>query len=177
MSLPIINQAKCIWLTGLSGAGKTTIAHALHERLHELNLASVILDGDILRKGLNKNLGFTDDDRKENIRRAAEMAKIILESRSFVICAFISPTIKIRQLAKQIIGNNNYLEVYVDTPIDVCIKRDTKGLYKKAMNGELKSFVGIDKNYEAPVNPDIKIETLNQNIKENVCKIINLLCL
>jgi len=122
----------CIWFTGLSGAGKTTLAKALQKRLNGINIPSVLLDGDILRKGVNNDLGFTPDARNENIRRAAEMAKIILESNVIVICAFISPTDSVRLLAKQIVGKDNYLEIFVNTPLKVCIDRDPKGLYKKA---------------------------------------------
>jgi adenylylsulfate kinase len=168
-------HTKCFWFTGLSGAGKTTLAKALQNRLSELNIPSVLLDGDSLRKGLNNNLGFSEIERKENIRRAAEMAKIILESNIYVICAFISPVNKLRQMAKQIIGEKNYLEIFVNTPIETCIERDPKGLYKKALNGEINNFSGIDTPYECPELPDLILNTNDYILEDGIKEIMKLI--
>ncbi len=144
---------KVIWLTGLSGAGKTTIA----EKVIELGYNATKLDGDIMRKGLCKDLGYTIDDRRENIRRVAEVSKILIKNNINCICSFISPTKEIRDLAKEIIGEQNFIEVHIDTPLNKCIERDTKGYYKKAKSGQLKNFTGINSVYEPPIQPNIKL--------------------
>lgn len=155
-----LNQHACvIWMTGLSGSGKTTIAVALEKTLFDKGYLTQILDGDNIRVGLNNNLGFSDEDRNENIRRIAEAAKLLLNSGVVVICCFVSPFNEQRAMAKKIIGENDFVEVYVNTPIEVCEKRDVKGLYKKARAGEIKDFTGISSAFEAPVLPDIEINT------------------
>ncbi len=172
MAKKIESDVKCIWFTGLSGSGKTTLANELKKEFDAISLPSVILDGDIIRKGLNKDIGFSETARKENIRRVAEIAKIILQSDIMVICAFMSPTNDIRQLVKNILGNY-YIEVFVDTPIEVCINRDVKGIYKKALNGEIKHLSGIDSPYEKPISPEITIITENSEPQQGVSLILD----
>ncbi len=162
------NNAKVIWLTGLSGSGKTTIANHLKEKILNSGYAVQVLDGDVLRTGLNRDLGFTIKDRMENIRRVAEVAKLINDMGIFTITSFISPTKEMRNMAKTIIGVDKFIEVFVSTPLEICIKRDVKGLYKKAINGEIPHFTGISSPYEVPENPDIEIKTLESDIEESV---------
>ena len=157
---------KVIWLTGLSGAGKTTIAKSLSEKLRSEDISTVILDGDELRGGLNKNLGFSSEDRHENIRRTAEVAKMFLKQDFFVIVALISPTHALRTLAQDIIGLENFVEVFINTPLSICEERDVKGLYKKAREGIIKDFTGIGAPYEIPINPNIEINTTLVSVKE-----------
>ena len=169
-----LNQTpKLIWLTGLSGSGKSTIANALEVKLHQLNYHTMLLDGDNVRFGLNKDLGFSDSDRVENIRRISEVAKLFIESGTIVITAFISPFRSEREYAKSILEDGEFIEVFIDTPLEICQQRDPKGLYKKALNGEIKNFTGIDSPYEAPLNPNITIQT--DSIEEAVSKIIECL--
>jgi len=148
-----------VWFTGLSGSGKSTIANLLEKRLHQLNIHTYSLDGDNLRRGLNKNLAFSKEDRNENLRRTAEVAKLFIDAGVVVIAAFISPYIKTREEIKEIVGADNYVEVYVNTALEICEQRDVKGLYKKARRGEIKNFTGISSAYEAPINPTIEIKT------------------
>jgi len=152
-----------LWMTGLSGSGKSTLARALEFDLFEKGYTTKLLDGDNLRTGLNNNLGFTEADRMENIRRAAEVAKLFLENGEVVICSFVSPTDEIRSLAKSIIGEHDYFDVYVNASFAECAKRDVKGLYKKALNGEIKNFTGLDAPFEAPKNPFIEIKTADED--------------
>ena len=152
-------KSPVIWLTGLSGSGKSTIANELTNILHNQGKLVYILDGDNVRMGLNKDLGFLDDDRKENIRRIAEVAKLLSDAGVIVITAFISPFREERENAKEIIGGDNFIEVYVEASLDICENRDPKGLYKKARAGQIKMFTGIDSPYEEPINPNLKIET------------------
>jgi adenylyl-sulfate kinase len=152
-------KSPVIWLTGLSGSGKSTIANELTNILHNQGKLVYILDGDNVRMGLNKDLGFSDDDRKENIRRIAEVAKLLSDAGVIVITAFISPFREERENAKEIIGGDNFIEVYVEASLDICENRDPKGLYKKARAGQIKMFTGIDSPYEEPINPNLKIET------------------
>ena len=155
----LLNQkAVAVWMIGLSGSGKSTLAKALEKVLHDQRHLTMLLDGDNLRTGINNNLGFSEEDRIENIRRAAETAKLFVQCGIVTICSFISPTQKIREMAKSIIGDN-YLEVYINAPLEVCEQRDVKGLYKKARNGDLKNFTGIDSPFEAPTKPDLEIRT------------------
>lgn len=166
-------KAKVIWLTGLSGAGKSTLAAGLEKGLAGLGYFTKVLDGDNVRKGINNNLGFSEEDRMENIRRIAEVSKLFKDSGIITINSFVSPTIAIRNLAKDIIGNEDFIEVYVNAPIQVCEERDVKGLYKKARAGEIKDFTGISSPFEAPVNPNLEIKTAEQSIEESVSKLID----
>jgi adenylylsulfate kinase len=144
-----------IWLTGLSGSGKSTLANEIEVELFEKGINTYILDGDNIRMGLSSDLDFTDEGRIENIRRIGEVAKLMADAGLVVITAFISPFRDDRRKAREIIGKNNFIEVFLDTPIDICEKRDTKGLYEKARKGEIKNFTGIDSPYEIPEKPDI----------------------
>lgn len=148
-------KALVIWLTGLSGSGKSTLANALEVRLNELNKHTYILDGDNLRLGLNKDLGFSEVDRKENIRRVAEVAKLMMDAGLIVITAFISPFRSERKMARDLIGEDNFIEVFLDTPLALCEERDPKGLYKKAREGVIVNMTGIDSPYEKPTEPEI----------------------
>lgn len=148
-----------VWVVGLSGSGKSTLARGLENALHQKGYITQILDGDNLRSGLNRNLTFSGEDRIENIRRAAEVSKLFANCGIITICSLISPTEEIRKMAKSIVGAEKYFEVYVNCPIEVCEARDVKGLYKRARNGEIKNFTGIDSPFEAPVNPDLEIKT------------------
>jgi len=165
----ILNQnAVVIWMTGLSGSGKSTIARGLESKLHRQGILTKLLDGDNLRTGLNKNLGFSEDDRIENIRRVAETAKLFLDNGTVVICSFVSPTIIIRDMAAEIIGRNDFLEVMVEASFDECTKRDVKGLYKKALSGEIKNFTGLDAPFELPEEPYLNIDTEKLSIDESI---------
>jgi adenylylsulfate kinase len=169
-----IHKSPIIWFTGLSGSGKSTLANALDERLFNMGIKTYVLDGDNVRMGLNKDLGFTDDDRKENIRRISEVANLFSDSGTLTITAFISPFREDRDLARDILGND-FIEIYVDADISICEERDPKGLYKKARNGEIKNFTGIDSPYEIPENPELIIKTDQLSIDECINKIINYL--
>lgn len=163
-----------IWFTGLSGSGKTTIAIALEKELHKKGLLTQILDGDNIRTGINNNLGFSDTDRIENIRRIAEITKLFVNCGVVTICCFVSPTEEIRSIAKNIIGTNDFIEVFVNTPLEVCELRDVKGLYAKARKGEIKDFTGITAPFEAPVNPAIELTDalgIEECVKEILDKI------
>lgn len=169
----LLNQVgKVFWFTGLSGSGKSTIAAAFERSLFTKGYFVKVLDGDNIRTGLNRNLGFSLEDRTENIRRIAEVAKLFLDSGVIVLCSFVSPTESIRNQAKDIIGHKDFLEVFVDTPLAVCEKRDVKGLYKKARAGELKGFTGIDSPFEAPTSPAIHLTTVDNTVAENVSELI-----
>ena len=152
-------RARVVWLTGLSGSGKSTLAQQLERRLHREGYLVQVLDGDNIRSGINNNLGFSEADRTENIRRIAEVAKLYLHTGVITINSFISPTIAIRQMVRDIVGPSDFLEVFVDAPLAVCEQRDVKGLYAKARSGLIKDFTGIDAPYEPPVHPDITIAT------------------
>ncbi len=148
-----------IWMVGLSGSGKSTLAKALERDLHDRGFLTTLLDGDNLRTGINNNLGFTEADRTENIRRAAETSKLFAACGIITICSLISPTEEIRTMSKNIIGTNDYFELFVNTPIEVCEQRDVKGLYKKARAGEIKNFTGIDSPFEHPKAPSLEVRT------------------
>ncbi len=164
-----LNQrAKVLWLTGLSGSGKSTIALHLERKLYNNGFFAQVLDGDNIRSGINKNLSFSAADRTENIRRISEIARLYLNSGVITINSFISPTRSIRQMAKEIVGSDDFIEVFIDTPLEVCESRDVKGLYKKARKGEIKGFTGIDAPYEAPLQADIEIKTKDLTIEESV---------
>lgn len=157
-----------IWFTGLSGSGKSTLAIALERELYKQGILCRILDGDNIRTGLNNNLGFSEADRTENIRRIAEVSKLFVDCGIVTIAAFISPTHAIRRMASEIIGEDDFLEVYVSTPIEECERRDVKGLYAKARRGEIKEFTGISSPFEAPEHPFISIDTSRQSLADSV---------
>jgi len=157
-----------LWLTGLSGSGKSTLANGLHQKLFEIGMHSIVLDGDNTRLGINKDLGFSNKDRIENIRRVAEITKLFVETGHIVITAFISPFKENRIQAKKIISENDFLEVYIDSTLETCEHRDVKGLYKKARLGEIKDFTGISSPYEKPDSADIHINTNKSSIAESV---------
>jgi adenylylsulfate kinase len=162
----LLNQKPMVvWLVGLSGSGKSTLARGLENALHEKGFLTQLLDGDNLRSGINNNLSFTDEDRIENIRRAAEVSKLFANCGVVTICSLISPTQEIRNMARAIIGDK-YFEVFVNCPIEVCESRDVKGLYKKARAGEIKNFTGIDSPFETPQNPDLEIRTDKNSIED-----------
>lgn len=169
------HKGKVIWFTGLSGSGKSTIANALEKELHAQGKRTFILDGDNIRQGLNKDLGFTDADRVENIRRVAEMAKLMMDAGLIVMTAFISPFRAEREMARELIGTNNFVEVFVDTPREVCEQRDPKGLYKKARSGELPNMTGIGSLYEAPKNPNLRVHTLGMRTENIVQALLELI--
>lgn len=170
----LLNQkAKLIWFTGLSGSGKSTLAVQLEASLHKKGYKTYLLDGDNIRAGINKDLTFTDADRIENIRRIGEVSKLMLDSGIIVLSAFISPFQSDRDQVRKIVGAENYIEVFVDTPLEVCEKRDVKGLYKKARAGEIKNFTGIDSAYEIPVHPDIIIQTHVLSVNDSLDLLLN----
>ena len=156
------------WLTGLSGSGKSTIAKGVERKLFNAGFFVQVLDGDNIRTGISNNLTFSVEDRQENIRRIAEVAKLYVESGIVTLCSFISPTIEIRSQAKEIIGQKDFTEVYVETSLELCEERDVKGLYKKARKGLIKGFTGIDSPYEPPVDADMVIPTASQSVEESV---------
>lgn len=160
-------QRPCIlWFTGLSGSGKSTVANAVESKLFEAGSHSYLLDGDNVRHGINKDLTFTDEDRIENIRRIGEISKLFIDSGLIVLTAFISPFRADRTMVRELVGDAEFIEVFIDTPIEVCEQRDPKGLYKKARQGEIKHFTGIDSPYEAPENAEIVVKTAELNIEE-----------
>ena len=161
-------RAKVLWFTGLSGSGKSTIANGVENELHQMGYLTMLLDGDNVRTGINNNLGFSEEDRKENIRRIAEVAKLLMEGGVIAICCFVSPNEELRQLAKSIIGKDDFIEIYVNTPVAVCEQRDVKGLYAKARRGEIKDFTGVNAPFEEPVNPEINLQAGNISIYECV---------
>ena len=162
----------CIWLTGLSGSGKTTIAKYLSKELHKKGIITQVLDGDNIRLGINKNLSFNNEDRLENVRRTAEISKLFVNCGIVTICCLVSPTNKIRNLAKKIIGENDFYETFINTSLEECEKRDIKGLYKKARKGEIKDFTGISSPFETPKNPSISISTKGKSIEESANKLL-----
>lgn len=164
-----------LWFTGLSGSGKSTLAHRVEEMLFEMGLRTYVLDGDNIRMGLNKNLGFSKEDREENIRRIAEVAKLFVDAGIIVLTAFISPYRKDRNLARSLVEKEEFVEIYVKCPLEVCEKRDVKGLYEKARKGIIKQFTGIDDPYEEPENPEIVIETDKQTLEESANKVVSYL--
>ena len=167
--------AKVIWFTGLSGSGKTTVSSALEKKLFEMGYFTQLLDGDNIRTGINNNLGFSHEDRLENIRRIAEVSKLIMNCGVIVLCAFISPTDKIRNMAKSIIGEDDFIEVFVDTPIEVCEQRDVKGLYEKARKGIIKDFTGVSAPFDKPADAKVVIDTSVVPLDESVEKIFEMI--
>lgn len=164
-----------LWFTGLSGSGKSTIANLVEKKLFQKGKYSYILDGDNVRHGLNKDLGFTEADRIENIRRISETAKLILDAGLIVLTSFISPFRAERQIARELVGDGEFIEVFIDTSIQVCERRDVKGLYKKARKGDIKDFTGIDSPYEEPINPEIHINTFEHSAEDSADIIVEYL--
>ena len=166
-------NAKVIWMTGLSGSGKTTVAKGVERYLHSQGILNQLLDGDNIRVGISSNLTFSSEDRAENIRRISEVSKLFLNCGVVTLNCFVSPTIEIRNIAKKIIGAENFIEVYINTSVDACEKRDIKGLYQKARKGEIKKFTGISAPFEAPESPEIEINTALLSIDESVQKVLD----
>ncbi|MCD8078983.1 MAG: adenylyl-sulfate kinase [Bacteroides sp.] len=164
-----------VWFTGLSGSGKSTIAIALERELHKRGLLCRILDGDNIRTGINNNLGFSEEDRVENIRRIAEVSRLFIDTGIITIAAFISPNNDIREMAASIIGKEDFLEVYVSTPLEECERRDVKGLYAKARRGEIREFTGISAPFEIPANPDLSLDTSRLSLEESVEHLLRLI--
>ena len=164
-----------IWFTGLSGSGKSTVAIALERELHRRGFLCRILDGDNIRSGINNNLGFSEADRIENIRRIAEVGKLFIDTGIITIAAFISPNNDIRKMASSIIGNDDFLEIFVNTPLEVCEERDVKGLYAKARRGEIKNFTGISAPFEAPEHPALTLDTSKLTLEESVNRLLGLI--
>lgn len=168
-------KAKVIWFTGLSGSGKTTLAKWLERNLHERGFLVQILDGDNIRTGINNNLGFSEVDRTENIRRIAEVTKLFLNAGIITLNSFITPTESIREVVKNIVGEDNIIDIFVNPPLEECEKRDTKGLYQKARKGEIKNFTGISSPFEAPANPKLELDTQRLSIEESVEKLLEVI--
>lgn len=164
-----------LWFTGLSGSGKSTVAIALERELQRRGLLCRILDGDNIRTGINANLGFSADDRKENIRRIAEVSKLFVDTGIITIAAFISPTEELRQMAAGIIGPDDFKEIYISTPLEECERRDVKGLYARARRGEVKNFTGISAPFEAPKHPALSLDTSKLSLEESVAELLKLL--
>lgn len=164
-----------VWFTGLSGSGKSTIAIALERELQKRGLLCRILDGDNIRSGINNNLGFSEEDRIENIRRIAEVGKLFVDTGIITIAAFISPNNALREMAANIIGKNDFMEIYVSTPLEECERRDVKGLYAKARRGEIKNFTGISAPFEAPVHPALSIDTSKLSVEESIAELLKLI--
>ena len=166
------NKAFLLWFTGLSGSGKSTLANLVEVALHKQNKSTYVLDGDNIRQGINKDLSFAPEDRSENIRRIAEVSKLMVHAGIITLAAFVSPYLKDRALVKKIVGENNFIEIFVNTSLEECEHRDVKGLYKKARSGEIKNMTGISAPYEAPVKPSLEVVTDGQPIEENVKTIL-----
>jgi adenylylsulfate kinase len=170
----LLNQnSKVIWMTGLSGSGKTTVAKGVERHLHSQGILNQLLDGDNIRVGISSNLTFSSEDRAENIRRISEISKLFLNCGIVTLNCFVSPTIEIRNIAKEIIGAENFIEVYINASVDTCEKRDVKGLYQKARKGKIKDFTGISAPFEAPEYPEIEINTAQLSIDESVQKVLD----
>lgn len=169
------HKAAVLWFTGLSGSGKSTVANAVDLMLHQLGVKTYVLDGDNVRHGLNGDLGFSDVDRIENIRRVSEVAKLFADAGLLVSTAFISPFISDREMVRESLPNQQFIEVFIDTPLEVCESRDPKGLYKKARAGEIKNFTGIDSAYEAPVEPEVHVQTADKSIQACAAQVIDYL--
>jgi adenylylsulfate kinase len=170
------HQSVMLWFTGLSGAGKSTLAHSVEEHLHQLGCRTFTFDGDNVRHGLCSDLGFSSEDRVENIRRVGEMAKLFLEAGVIALTAFISPFRSDREKVRSLVTQGEFLEIYCRCPLEICEERDVKGLYKRARAGEIINFTGISSPYEQPDNPDLVVDTGDLSLKESVAKVIELLC-
>ncbi|MBQ5829227.1 MAG: adenylyl-sulfate kinase [Alistipes sp.] len=164
-----------VWFTGLSGSGKSTIAVALERRLSQQGIFSRILDGDNIRTGINRGLGFSEEERRENIRRIAEVSKLFTETGIVTLSAFVSPTNELREMAREIIGKDDFVEIFVATPLEECERRDVKGLYAKARRGEIKDFTGITSPFEAPESPALAIDTTNLSVEEAVERVLEII--
>ena len=169
------HKSVVIWFTGLSGSGKSTLAHSIEEELHKLGCATFVLDGDNVRHGLSANLTFSDNDRKENIRRIGEVAKLMIEAGVIAMTAFISPFKKDRNLVRQLLPQGDFIEIYCKASLEICESRDVKGLYKRARAGEIKNYTGIDSSYEVPDNPELIIDTDSELLQDSVAKVIDFL--
>ena len=169
------HKSAIIWFTGLSGSGKSTLAHCVEEELHNLDCRTFVLDGDNIRHGLSLNLSFSDNDRKENIRRIGEVAKLMMESGVIVMTAFISPFKENRNLVRGLLSQNDFIEIYCEASLEVCESRDVKGLYKRARSGEIRNYTGIDSPYDVPDNPELTIDTEGESLEESVAKVIDFL--
>ena len=170
----LLNQkSKVVWMTGLSGSGKTTIAKGVERHLHSQGILNQLLDGDNIRVGISNNLTFSSEGRGENIRRISEVSKLFMNCGVVTLNCFVSPTIEIRDIAKEIIGRENFIEVYINASVETCESRDIKGLYKKARRGEIKDFTGISSPFEAPENPELEINTSELSIEESVKKVLD----
>ena len=169
------HKSVVIWLTGLSGSGKSTLAHSVEEELHNLNCRTYVLDGDNIRQGLSSNLSFSDEDRKENIRRIGETAKLMMEAGVIVLTAFISPFEKDRNLVRKSLFEADFVEIFCSASLEVCESRDVKGFYKRARKGEIKGYTGIDSPYETPTNPELIVNTASESLEESVAKVIDFL--
>jgi len=169
------HKSAVLWFTGLSGSGKSTVANAVELMLHQQQIQTYLLDGDNVRHGLNGDLGFSDADRVENIRRVGEVAKLFVDAGNLVLSAFISPFVTDREMVRNALSQDQFIEVFVDTPLSVCESRDPKGLYKKARAGEIKNFTGIDSAYESPVMPEVHIETANKSVEDCAQQVVDYL--
>ncbi len=169
------HRSVIIWYTGLSGSGKSTVAHAVEEKLHLAGCRTFVFDGDNVRHGLCANLSFSEDDRHENIRRIGEMAKLFIEAGVIAMTAFISPFRADREGVRALVSENDFIEIYCDSPLEICEERDVKGLYKRARAGEIKNYTGISSPYEAPENPDLILDTAGDSVETNVGKVLNFL--
>ncbi len=170
------HKGACLWFTGLSGSGKSTVANEVEQKLHQMGVHTYLLDGDNIRFGLNKDLDFSNDGRKENIRRIGEVSKLFVDAGIIVLTAFISPFREDRQSVRSLLNEGEFIEIFVDADLETCEKRDPKGLYSKARKGEIQNFTGISSPYEEPINPEIKIDNGNHSIlEENVHQIIGYL--
>lgn len=164
-----------VWMTGLSGSGKSTVALGVERELHKRGLLCRLLDGDNIRDGINRGLGFSPDDRRENIRRIAEVGKLMVDTGIITLACFVSPTEEIREMARNIIGEKDFFEVYLSTPLSECERRDVKGLYARARRGEVKEFTGISAPFEAPEHPALTIDTTTTPLQENVMKVVEMI--
>jgi adenylylsulfate kinase len=169
------HKSVVIWFTGLSGSGKSTLAHSVEENLHNLDCRTFVLDGDNVRHGLSSNLTFSDDDRKENIRRIGEAANLMMEAGVIAMTAFISPFKEDRNIVRQLLPQGDFIEIYCNASLEACESRDVKGLYKRARAGEIKNYTGINSPYEVPSNPELVIDTESESLEESVAKVVDFL--
>lgn len=169
------HRSVILWFTGLSGSGKSTVAHAVEEELHQAGCRTFVFDGDNVRHGLCANLSFSEDDRHENIRRIGEMAKLFLEAGVIAMTAFISPFRTDRERVRALVSENDFIEIFCNSPLAICEERDVKGLYKRARTGEIKNYTGISSPYEAPEHPDLTLDTAGDSVETNVEKVLNFL--